>query len=82
MVRLRVSGADPALVNAVAGVPGVRQVRAEDGALRALVAQAGETLAPMIAAVGAAGQKVSGVEVDEPNLEAVFLHLTGRALRD
>ena len=25
---------------------------------------------------------VSGVEVEEPNLEAVFLHLTGRALRD
>jgi hypothetical protein len=25
---------------------------------------------------------VTGVEVREPNLEAVFLHLTGKALRD
>lgn len=81
-VRLRVSGADPALAAAVAAVPGVRQVRADDGVLTALVAQAGDTLAPIIAAVGAAGWRVGGVEVDEPNLEAVFLHLTGRALRD
>jgi hypothetical protein len=25
---------------------------------------------------------VTGVEVREPNLESVFLHLTGKALRD
>ena len=25
---------------------------------------------------------ITGVEVVEPNLEAVFLHLTGKALRD
>jgi ABC-2 type transport system ATP-binding protein len=28
------------------------------------------------------GVAVSGVEVIEPNLESVFLHLTGKALRD
>jgi len=30
----------------------------------------------------AAGASVTSVEVTEPDLEAVFLHLTGRALRD
>ena len=28
------------------------------------------------------GYKVRSVDIEEPNLEAVFLHLTGRALRD
>ena len=31
---------------------------------------------------GDAGVAVTSVEVDEPDLEAVFLHLTGKALRD
>jgi hypothetical protein len=26
--------------------------------------------------------RITSIEVQEPNLEAVFLHLTGRALRD
>jgi hypothetical protein len=26
--------------------------------------------------------RITSVEVQEPNLETVFLHLTGRALRD
>jgi len=30
----------------------------------------------------ASGFAVDPVEVDEPDLEAVFLHLTGKALRD
>ena len=34
------------------------------------------------ATAGAAGVSVTAVDVTEPNLEAVFLHLTGKALRD
>jgi ABC-2 type transport system ATP-binding protein len=30
----------------------------------------------------AVGVRILSVEIQEPNLEAVFLHLTGRALRD
>jgi ABC-2 type transport system ATP-binding protein len=28
------------------------------------------------------GIKIRSIDIREPNLEAVFLHLTGRALRD
>jgi hypothetical protein len=28
------------------------------------------------------GIKIHSIDIREPNLEAVFLHLTGRALRD
>jgi len=36
----------------------------------------------MITAANARGVRVTNVDIREPNLEAVFLHLTGRALRD
>lgn len=81
-IRLKVANPDDELAAAIGAVPGVSQARVDDGALIALVSETAETLAPMLAAVSGAGKKVLGVEVDEPNLESVFLHLTGRALRD
>jgi ABC-2 type transport system ATP-binding protein len=39
-------------------------------------------LPQVLATAQQAGAVVHAVEVDEPDLEAVFLHLTGRALRD
>lgn len=81
-VRLKVGKADEDLVQTAAAVPGVRQTRGENGTIVALVSDAASTLSPLMAAVAARGRKVMGVEVEEPNLEAVFLHLTGRALRD
>jgi ABC-2 type transport system ATP-binding protein len=81
-VRLKVNEPDDALVAAVAVVPGVGQARHDDGAIIALIQDSAETLAPLLAAISGAGKKLLGIEVQEPNLEAVFLHLTGRALRD
>lgn len=81
-IRLKVNGAGEALVAAVSAVPGVDSARRENGSVVALVKDVAEVLPPLMAAAGAAGKKVAGVEVQEPNLEAVFLHLTGRALRD
>lgn len=81
-VRLKVASPDEALAAALGAVPGVSQVRVDDSGVVALVDAVAETLAPMLAALSAAGRRVLGVEVEEPNLESVFLHLTGRALRD
>ena len=39
-------------------------------------------IAPAVQAAQARGVDVMGVDVGEPDLEAVFLHLTGKALRD
>jgi len=33
-------------------------------------------------AAAATGVRITSVDIQEPNLEAVFLHLTGKALRD
>jgi ABC-2 type transport system ATP-binding protein len=46
------------------------------------VGDAAAALPALLARAADAGVTVTGVEVLEPDLEAVFLHLTGRALRD
>jgi ABC-2 type transport system ATP-binding protein len=61
---------------------GVRQVSAEDGEISLLVDDSNLVLPHLFEAATQAGVRILSVEIQEPNLEAVFLHLTGRALRD
>lgn len=63
-------------------IEGVRQVSAQDGTLTLLVEDSNLVLPQLFESAGAAGLRITSVEIQEPNLEAVFLHLTGRALRD
>ena len=84
-VRLAVSGGSGAAVaaaEAAARVDGVESAAAKDGAVEAIVDDAGGVLAALLTAVEGSGAIVRGVELVRPDLEAVFLHLTGRALRD
>jgi len=41
-----------------------------------------KALPPLLQIINNAGLEISAIQVKEPDLEAVFLHLTGRALRD
>ena len=52
------------------------------GVVSVVVDRAAGRLPAILATFGEAGVSVTAVEVSEPNLEAVFLHLTGKALRD
>jgi len=61
---------------------GVTQLSAEDGTITLLVADSNLVLPRLFEAAGRSGVRITSVEIQEPNLEAVFLHLTGRALRD
>lgn len=63
-------------------VPGVTQVSALDGKVTLLVDDSNRVLPALFDTAGRAGVRITAVEIKEPNLEAVFLHLTGRALRD
>ncbi len=71
-----------ALAAAVRTLPGVLSASATDDAVTAIVPEAEELLAPVVTRANEIGVKIRSVELQEPNLEAVFLHLTGRALRD
>ena len=73
------------LVAATASIKAIERVEdatSGDGAIE-VTAEGARTLLPEIIRVAAdAGAAISSVEVIEPDLEAVFLHLTGKALRD
>jgi ABC-2 type transport system ATP-binding protein len=55
---------------------------AETGHLKVLAQRGRQALPVVIKALADADLTPLSVEVVEPNLETVFLHLTGRALRD
>lgn len=82
--RLRVSASGPleVLARECLGLEGVEQADVVEGGIE-LMAQNGQALlVPLVRKAEAVGAKVTGVAVSEPDLEAVFLHLTGKALRD
>jgi ABC-2 type transport system ATP-binding protein len=72
----------PELLEALGKVDGVRGLSAENGMLSLLAVDGNAALPDLITAANAQSVRVSNVAVKEPNLEAVFLHLTGRALRN
>ena len=80
-VRLTVTGDVPGAAADVAKVRGVVRADAKDNTIEILVADARQVLPRLIDAAEVRAD-VKGVDVVEPDLEAVFLHLTGRALRD
>ncbi len=61
---------------------GVHRVTAENGKLTLLVDDSNLVLPRLFESAAKLGARITSVEIQEPNLEAVFLHLTGRALRD
>jgi len=74
---------DPApLAEALRAVPGIVQVSATDHEIVLIVPEAEDALPPAITKANELGVKVRSVDIQEPTLETVFLHLTGRALRD
>lgn len=80
--RVSITGDMAAAGDSLGGVIGVSDVSLSERRLDVLVADAGAVLPELLARVSEAGASITGVEVVEPNLEAVFLHLTGKALRD
>ena len=83
-LRLHIGEEDDAekLVQALSGIPGVITCSAADHQVVLVANEAEETLAPAITRANEAGIRIHSVDIQEPNLETVFLQLTGRALRD
>jgi ABC-2 type transport system ATP-binding protein len=63
-------------------IEGVFLATAADHEVVLTVPEADVALPGVIAAATKAGIRIRSVDIEEPNLESVFLHLTGRALRD
>jgi ABC-2 type transport system ATP-binding protein len=63
-------------------VEGVSRIDATDGKLTVLGDDSNRVLPRLFDAASRSGVRIMSVDIQEPNLEMVFLHLTGRALRD
>jgi ABC-2 type transport system ATP-binding protein len=72
----------PQVIETWKATPGVHQVTSEDEKISLLVDDSNLVLPRLFEAVVNTNIRLTSVEIHEPNLEAVFLHLTGRALRD
>lgn len=70
------------IIPAWQGTVGVHKVFAEDGQLTVLAQDSNLILPHLFESATRAGVRITSVDIQEPNLEAVFLHLTGKALRD
>jgi ABC-2 type transport system ATP-binding protein len=70
------------LIGVLRALPGVIKADRTDHTIAIITASAEEILAPVITKANEAGVKIRSVDIQEPDLESVFLHLTGRALRD
>ena len=82
IVRVGVAGAPARAAEALGKLPAVHAVTTSDHAVELLVDDATRVVAAVVDATEASGTSITSVEIVQPNLEAVFLHLTGRALRD
>ena len=63
-------------------VEGVSKIDADDGHVIALVDDSNRVLPRFFDIALTKDMRINSVDIQEPNLETVFLHLTGRALRD
>jgi ABC-2 type transport system ATP-binding protein len=81
-IELAATGDLAALAMVAARLEAVDEASVVAGGVH-LVARDGRRLLPrLLEAAEHAGAEVTSVELAEPDLEAVFLHLTGKALRD
>lgn len=94
-VELSLSGDADMVARRWQGIPEVRAITPADCAdgpgdgspagaarLTLLVVDSDRALPQLFEAAASGGARITSVSVHEPNLEAVFLQLTGRALRD
>ncbi|OGO11424.1 MAG: export ABC transporter ATP-binding protein [Chloroflexi bacterium RBG_13_66_10] len=81
-ITLTLSAESLPLIEAWKATRGVQRTSVEDGAVSLLVEDSNLVLPRLFDGAAAHGVRITSVDILEPNLEAVFLHLTGRALRD
>ncbi len=70
------------MADAWRSIPGVERVTLEEDQIAVLVNDSNLVLPRLFEAAAHQAARITSVEIREPNLETVFLHLTGRALRD
>jgi ABC-2 type transport system ATP-binding protein len=84
VVRLHFTAVPVSLVDALRTLPGVTEARSaeSDGRVDLYADRGGALIPGVVAAATAAGAVIQDVHISEPSLENLFLHHTGRSLRE
>jgi ABC-2 type transport system ATP-binding protein len=83
LVRVRFGKQTSDLLQRLQSLGGVREVRPVDDSGADIYADRGGSLVPEVASLAASsGSELCDVHISEPSLENLFLHHTGRSLRD
>jgi ABC-2 type transport system ATP-binding protein len=83
LLRLRLDQVPEGLLAEFEKLPGVSEVHATDHTAADVYAnRGGPLIAAIVGATQAAGVELRDVHIEEPSLETLFLHHTGRSLRD
>ncbi|MBN2048212.1 MAG: ABC transporter ATP-binding protein [Anaerolineaceae bacterium] len=81
-IELVLSEASEELLSVWRAQPDVHGITAENGTIQLLVEDSNLALPNLFESANQYQRRIESVNIQEPNLEAVFLHLTGHALRD
>ena len=81
-IDLKLSKIDEEVVSRLREIKGVHEVKVNENVIRLFGSSTDVLLADIIAKVTENGWMIETIDVKKPNLESVFLHLTGKALRD
>jgi ABC-2 type transport system ATP-binding protein len=81
-IDLTTSSVSDKIIGTWKQVSGVQKIFSQNGTLTLLAKDSNQVLPELFQIATAADVRITSVDIQEPNLEAVFLHLTGRALRN
>ena len=81
-VKLNLVNPSASFLQDCRAIPGVLCAEEQDNQIELLVTDSAQILSTVFEAAARAGTLILSMNIHEPNLEAVFLHLTGKALRD
>jgi ABC-2 type transport system ATP-binding protein len=81
-ILLQLESRSDALERRLTELPAVRQVTRTDDGLKLITSHEEGVLSQVFRAAESEGAVISSLGVQKPSLEDVFLHLTGRTLRD
>jgi ABC-2 type transport system ATP-binding protein len=81
-INVRLNRVDEVIAEKLKEIKGVSDARISDDTVVLHGENADTLLAEIALKVSENGMRIQSIDVKKPNLEAVFLHLTGKALRD
>ncbi len=81
-IRVTVTNAPAGFAEQLVAIPGVKRAQTKAGTFELVVEGIGPVLARVASECAATGAGLASATTTEPTLERVFLHLTGRGLRD